>query len=74
MTETVPADIITAIDRFDLAAQVWGWEADQGTGTDTADVMAEYDAARAALKAAILTHLRKAAEMKAALERIEAGN
>ena len=66
--ETVPADIAAAISRFDAAAQAWGWEADMGTGADTAEVMAEYDAARAALDGAVLKHLRGVDEMKAALE------
>jgi hypothetical protein len=66
MTETVPADIAAAIDLYAECARRSGeWF---GVSVDEGQA-----AARATLDAAILAHLRKADEMKAALERIEAG-
>jgi hypothetical protein len=59
MTETVPADIAAAIDRFEEEAQLLGGGQCR---------FSENEAARAALNAAILKHLRGIDEMKAALE------
>ncbi|WP_210249534.1 hypothetical protein, partial [Methylobacterium sp. WL7] len=60
--------IAAALEAFDKAAQAWGWEADMGTGGETAEIMRDHENARAALDAAILHHLRAYAEMKAALD------
>lgn len=65
-TETVPADIAAAINNLIYCAQRVG-----ATFSDFASE--EQASARAALDAAILKHLRKADELKAALERITSG-
>lgn len=69
MTETVPADIAAAIDHLSRLSATYG----QARAPDKLAVAKAYDRARAALDAVILHHLRDAAEMKAALERIEQG-
>lgn len=65
-TETVPADIAAAIDRLTDEAKY------EGGCFDTGDER-RLNVARAALNDAILTHLRKADELKATLERITSG-
>jgi hypothetical protein len=72
VSETVPADIAAAIAAFAEAAG--SLEADKYVNTrGVPQSERELTEARAALDAAILHHLRAYAEMKAALERIEAG-
>lgn len=71
--ETVPADIMAAIEAYDEAAQAFGWASDMGVGSEVEETEADRKTARAALDAVILKHLRNADEMKAALERIEQG-
>lgn len=52
---TIPERIAKAIDRFDEAARVWGWQEDQGSdGGVIASAFEEYQFARADLEAAIL--------------------
>lgn len=72
MTETVAADIAAAVADFDIAAQVWG-RARRGMGEDPNQAQADYEAARSTLIAVMLKYAVAAAEMKAALERIEQG-
>lgn len=71
MPETIPADIAAAIDIFHLAARKQGWF---GTGTKASDE-AEKAAtdARRRLERVISSSPRGYAEMRTALEAIEAG-
>lgn len=64
MTETVPADIAAAIDQLARLAFICG----NSRVSDRPAIEGAYVAARAALDAAILHHLRAYAEMKAALD------
>ncbi|WP_187278276.1 hypothetical protein, partial [Methylobacterium sp. WL7] len=41
--------IAAALEAFDKAAQAWGWEADMGTGGETAEIMRDHENARAVL-------------------------
>jgi hypothetical protein len=65
-TETVPADIAAAISEVVYCSQRFGTLMND----DTVD---DQNCAVAALYNVILAHLRKADELKAALERIEQG-
>ena len=44
-----------AIERFDAAAQAWGWQSDQGTGSRVDEAEAEYEAAKADLERLVLS-------------------
>lgn len=69
-TETVPADIAAAIDRYTNAA---GDAVCVDYGFDSWFNEKELAVARAALDAVILTLVRDRDELKAALERITSG-
>lgn len=56
--ETLDAEAQGYIDRFDHAAQTWGWEADQGYGKRVDDAKAVYEQTKAELEMFILS-LRK---------------
>ncbi|MET3481565.1 hypothetical protein ABIC70_001072 [Methylobacterium sp. 1973] len=71
MPETIPADIAAAIDIFHLRALR---EGKLGIGTQASSEAANAASeARKRLERAISAHLRGHAELRAALEAIEAG-
>ena len=48
-----PRKLLTALNRFDDAAQDWGYQSDQGSEGEAAESRSAYDAARAGLIDAI---------------------
>lgn len=77
MPETVPADIAAAMYELQALSYDHGKAMADGDRSWIADALQNVSEARAALNAAILTHLRKAEErteeLKTALERITSG-
>lgn len=52
------------IDGFDDAAQNWGWQSDQGTGSSVDNSKADYDSAKKQLEAAIARLENKVYKLK----------
>lgn len=62
MADAIPDEVKKALDRFDEAAQQWGWESDQGhIDSDIQESVEEYTSSKADLIRAIELAIRNAA-------------